>query len=221
MRIATENLHWPNTDAEKRHDIRRVTPNAGLIFFQETYRTPIGQILGNKWETLDSDQTGKRDIAVAWRKDNHHALKKGFHIIGHMEKGSKKTFAIAWVEFENFIVGSVHPPHGAYEKEDPGIQEECAKGVATWVNAQLKPVLLGGDWNKDIHNDPYGLARRTGLVWHGGGSRNIDGFLADKRFDFSNMRSLDAGIYSDHPVVFATARLRRKRRRLLDRLRGK
>jgi hypothetical protein len=35
------------------------------------------------------------------------------------------------------------------------------------------------------------------------------------------MRSLDAGIYSDHPVVFATARLRRKRRRLLDRLRGK
>lgn len=213
LRVGTQNLHWPNTDAEKARDVRKAQERLDVVLYQEAYNVPLQQILGSGWGVFQLDSgPGNQDVAIAWRKSRVDVLRKNMHFIGYMNaSGNKKpkTFKIANITARiddeyTVVFGSLHWPHGKYRDQDPDLQAQVVANTKTWFNDKSadRPVVLGGDWNLQISGNPGNLANTTGGRFHeASGDRGIDGFLIDGASVRDMSLISNTAMESDHPVV--------------------
>ena len=75
-----------------------------------------------------------------------------------------------------------------------------ANNVVDFVNSTPYPMIIGGDWNFNVNDDPYGISSDTGLRQRG---RGIDGFYySENVFEFSAIYALKGlDVNSDHDPV--------------------
>jgi hypothetical protein len=213
LRLVSINLYWRQSRERKIKDINDVKGQADIICFQECYNTPVRATLGSGWNFHQGNGPGNEDNAIAWRTSRAKLIDKGYHHIAKLDAARNKTFKIAWVKLlidgeKRLVVGSTHPPHGGYTRYDSGLYGRCMDGTVEWwrKHADWGNVIIGGDWNKQIKDDPGNLASRLPGVWSGAAKteRGIDGFLRHQNIE--KTRSYTEGLFSDHPAVYVHVR---------------
>jgi endonuclease/exonuclease/phosphatase family metal-dependent hydrolase len=209
VRFLTLNVDFNNTSNEIKADVQAVASYADVMMFQEAKTVTIDNFLGTAWTVYQVVDQGdaKRGSALAVRNSVINR-KLGQGIVKGVDADGVEMLDryIVWMDVE-LINGQVlrlmclHMPPKRFDFKQPPM----ADSLVTLVNGTPYPVVVGGDWNYTVENDPYGIQRRTGLVPRGVG---IDGFYRDRTVvKFTSMAELlSLNVNSDHdPVQMITS----------------
>jgi endonuclease/exonuclease/phosphatase family metal-dependent hydrolase len=204
VRFVTFNVDFNNTTNEIRNDVQATAAHADIMMFQEAKWVTIDNFLGTAWTVYQVVDQGdaRRGSALAVRNSivsqiTAQGLVKGVDADGV----DMLDRYIAWMDIEltnsqKLRIMSLHMPPGRYREKQPPM----ADTLVTLVNGTPRPVVVGGDWNYTVENDPYNIEGRTGLTARG---IRIDGFYRDR--DVVKLSSLTElttlNVNSDHSPV--------------------
>lgn len=204
LRIATENLFWKNTATEHSSDIEKSKPLSDFICFQEAGTANLAELLGTGWNSFKPSDEGN-DLGLGWRTNKVKIRSKGTVFLAQRNSGNVK-YRCAWakvtVDTKKFIIGTVHMPYGQAQEADPGVYDRCVDSLVQWWKKQTEPLVIGGDWNKQLEEDPGNLSTRLPAKWQGALNPGIDGFLYSEQLKLGKsvvIKNVD--LASDHPVV--------------------
>ena len=202
LRVVTANVNFGNGPAKVREDIKRYRPKADVILFQEVKNVDLKNFFNlDNWKVLQNTSSkAKAGSAVVYRKSVvSKQVNRGLHIGTRPHGKDILTRWINWVDVKlvNGTVvrlASLHMPPARY----PGLQDNMVRNTVDFIKKSPHPVLVGGDWNFKVNNDPKNITGKTGLKARGKG---IDGFyFAAKTVKFVNIKRLAKGNSDHHPV---------------------
>lgn len=209
VRFVTFNVNFNNTAAEIKADVQAVSARADIMMLQEAKGVTIDNFLDASWTVVQVVDQGdaKRGSAIAIRNSiMTQKIADGlrFGVDNHGEEMLDRYIAWADVKLTNdriLRVMALHMPPARFDY----LQPIMADNLVTFIGATTYPVVVGGDWNYTVNNDPYSIEGRTGLIARGVG---IDGFYRDPdAVSFTSITQLTGlNVISDHdPVQMITS----------------
>lgn len=200
IKITSHNIDFANGFSKQNEDVDNDTATADVYLIQEGRDTVMSKLLGRGWSTNQRmSSPAKRGSAVSWLYSKFKKKRVGLRL-GTDNKGvAMHPRWISWANLKHKESGkvirfiSVHFPPKRFRWLQPGM----AVVLIALVKSTRVPVVVGGDFNYLVHNDPYKIARRTGTVIRGHG---IDGFYVSKRLNPSKIH-VGPKCNSDHHAV--------------------
>ncbi len=208
VRFVTFNVDFQIPASKVRADVEKVEPKADVIMFQEAKNVTIDNFLGADWKVVQIIDQGdaRRGSAIAFRTSLiTQMLASGLRFgVGRNGEDMLDRY-IAWADLKlinglTIRVMSLHMPPARISY----LQPVMADNLAGFVDETTYPVVVGGDWNFTVNNDPLKIEQMTGLVPRGVG---IDGFYySDEVVDVDAIFELRGlNVNSDHdPVQIVT-----------------
>lgn len=201
----TFNVNFNNNATKISQDIAKLPARADIIMFQEVKWVTVADYLpAADWYVYQVTNSGdaRRGSAVAVRRSIMSGLYgAGLHLGVAAGDADMLDRYIAWVEIaltngQRIRVMSLHMPPQRYVE----LQTPMANSLAGLVNSIEYPVVVGGDWNFTVNNDPRGITQKTRLLRTGIG---IDGFYYERKaVSVSSTNRLSGlNVNSDHDPV--------------------
>lgn len=192
LRLLSLNLRYDNPadgpDAwlERRIEVGEFLMAKGAF---STYSTPdvlgVQEALSSQLQFLDSVMSGYtrysrgRDdgrqagehAAIYWKKDRFSLLDSGTFWLSEQANSPNKGWDAAlpriasWIKLKerasakSLLVLNTHFDHIGVKA-----RAESARQIAAWVNRQAIPVVVMGDLNSEVHEQPLELLRQGGLT---------------------------------------------------------
>lgn len=179
LRLVTANVDFALRPFMVKQDLKFITDHADIITFQEAKRVNIDALIAdNDWVVFQPMQSeAAKGSGVAWRKSV--AKQKAYgRTVGTTPFGrGMLTRYIVWARLEIdgqvITVASLHMPPKRFWGF---LYNNMLKNVATFIGQTSSPIIIGGDWNKRVHqaDDLRALAGRFDGNFFG---THIDGFL--------------------------------------------
>lgn len=189
VRFMTVNVDFALTPAQVKADFAEYAPYSDVIMFQEARDVDLHNLLDTDTWIVRQDMTSEatRGSALAIRRTAVRATDavQNFRLVKGTDGGScpdggiqTRWIAVADVHFRNgatVVAASLHLPPGRCATGPGSLYAVMADNVVALSNAHPQRLLLGGDWNKTVNDDPNNISGRTGgrIVPRGLG---IDGF---------------------------------------------
>lgn len=189
VRFVTVNVDFGSTADQVKSDFGRYAPFADVVMFQEARDVNLHNLIdGNDWIVRqDTSTEDTRGSALAIRRTAVRAADPvlNFRLVKGTDAGScpdggiqARWIAVADVHFRNgatVVAGSLHLPPGRCATGPGSLYAVMADNVVRLSNAHPDRLLLGGDWNKTVNDDPNDISGRAAgrIVPRGLG---IDGF---------------------------------------------
>ncbi len=204
VRFVTFNVDFSNSSAKVEADIAKIEPRSDIIMFQEAKNVTIDNFMDSDWTVYQVVNQGdaKRGSALAIRNSiMTELLATGLRFgVGRNGEDMLDRY-IAWadVKLTNgriLRVMSLHmpPQRIAY------LQPIMADNLKTFMDVTPYPVVIGGDWNFTVNNDPHGIRSANSLASKGVG---IDGFYYKASIaEFVSINEMTGlNVESDHDPV--------------------
>lgn len=189
VRFMTVNVDFALTPAQVKADFGRYAPHADVVMFQEARDVNLHNLIDTDTWIVRQDTTSEdtRGSALAIRRSAVRASDavQNFRLVKGTDGGpcpdggiQTRWIAVADVHFRNgatVVAASLHLPPDRCATGPGSLYAVMADNVVALSNAHPNRLLLGGDWNKTVNEDPNNISGRTGgrIVPRGLG---IDGF---------------------------------------------
>ena len=207
IRFITQNVDFALTQAKWNSDIDAIADHSEVLMLQEAKDVSVARWIDAAWRVhQDMSSESRAGSAVAWRLDRSKTTGGG--ITMGVDPGSQQMLA-RWIVWNDLVidggrtirVASVHLPPMRYRSLYP----TYARHIAEFANKSPYPLVIGGDWNWLIDNNPGDLAGKTGMRFVGFG---IDGFLVERSLTIRRVWE-EPKRWSDHRGVGVEIEIRR------------
>jgi endonuclease/exonuclease/phosphatase (EEP) superfamily protein YafD len=190
IKVMSANVKFGKGSAKRvKRLFNHAAERADIVFLQEARDVKVTKRLtGPGWAIRQDKSTpATRGAAVVIRKASVKRFGKLIltpAVQGHPCGLGDRFIASVPVLLDNGTrvrATSLHMPPRRCDTPG-GPYSRMAQNVVAFANRVDVPLLIGGDWNKVVDQDPNGIAARSSLMPRGmnGGSR-IDGFLIERR----------------------------------------
>jgi len=189
VRFMTVNVDFGLTPAQVKQDFANYSKYADVVMFQEARDVTLRNVIDTSTWIVRQDTTSgpTRGSALAVRRSAVRATSPvtNFRLVKGTDGAAcpgggiqTRYIALADVHFRNgatVVAGSVHMPPGRCATGPGSPYAVMADNVVALSNRHPQRLLLGGDWNKTVNDDPNDISGRTGgrIVPRG---IKIDGF---------------------------------------------
>lgn len=200
IKVTSHNIDFNNGLKAQNEDVDADTENSDVYLVQEARDTILSRLLNRGWRNNQrTTSAAKRGTAVAWRISKFAKRRTGIRL-GTDNRGVRMH--PRWISWANLRVKGTKKTikfisiHNA-PKRFKFLQPAMVAVAVAMVKASRVPVVLAGDFNFLVHNDPYNISKRTGLVRRGHG---IDGFYVSKSLKPGSIQVAEKA-NSDHKAV--------------------
>lgn len=201
VRVVTANIDFGLSKKKVKEDWKSYSKHADVVLMQEAKRFDLRKVIGDSdWIIRqNTSSSAKAGSAIAVRRSIAREvsplwLVKGVDASRCRKVGSASGIQARYIARVNIKlkggrklkVASAHlPPKRCWGR----VYDTMAQSIKKMIRNTPGHFIIGADWNKNLSNNPNGIASQTRMKIRAVGNR-IDGFLVTKKTKAAKAKAL-------------------------------